>query len=131
MPEKGDSVRLYFPNENEAESYVNSSVNEQSSNSSSRSNPDEKSIKNKQGKEVLFKPDRLVFTNNKGMSIEIVDDEGILIESDKSITIKAKEKYRNYQHGAGVEMSAPEKIAFQQGVPCWNLRMISMCRADV
>ena len=33
MPEKGDSVRLYFPNENEAEAYVNSSVNEQSSNS--------------------------------------------------------------------------------------------------
>ena len=115
MPEKGDSVRLYFPNENEAEAYVNSSVNEQSSNSSSRSNPDEKSIKNKQGKEVLFKPDRLVFTNNKGMSIEIVDDEGILIESDKSITIKAKENIGIISMEQGVEMSAPEKIAFQQG----------------
>ena len=115
MPEKGDSVRLYFPNENEAEAYVNSSVNEQSSNSSARSNPDEKSIKNKQGKEVLFKPDRLVFTNNKGMSIEIVDDEGILIESDKSITIKAKENIGIIRMEQGVEMSAPEKIAFQQG----------------
>ena len=115
MPEKGDSVRLYFPNENEAEAYVNSSVNEQSSNSSARSNPDEKSIKNKQGKEVLFKPDRLVFTNNKGMSIEIVDDEGILIESDKSITIKAKENIGIISMEQGVEMSAPEKIAFQQG----------------
>ena len=115
MPEKGDSVRLYFPNENEAEAYVNSSVNEQSSNSSARSNPDEKSIKNKQGKEVLFQPDRLVFTNNKGMSIEIVDDEGILIESDKSITIKAKENIGIISMEQGVEMSAPEKIAFQQG----------------
>ena len=115
MPEKGDSVRLYFPNENEAEAYVNSSVNEQSSNSSARSNPDEKSIKNKQGKEVLFKPDRLVFTNNKGMSIEIVDDEGILIESDKSITIKAKENIGIISMEQGVEISAPEKIAFQQG----------------
>ena len=115
MPEKGDSVRLYFPNENEAEAYVNSSVNEQSSNSSARSNPDEKSIKNKQGKEVLFQPDRLVFTNNKGMSIEIVDDEGILIESDKSITIKAKENIGTISMEQGVEMSAPEKIAFQQG----------------
>lgn len=115
MPEQGDSVRLYFPNENEAEAYVNSSVNEQSSNSSARSNPDEKSIKNKQGKEVLFKPDRLVFTNNKGMSIEIVDDEGILIESDKSITIKAKENIGIISMEQGVEMSAPEKIAFQQG----------------
>lgn len=94
---------------------MNSSVNEQSSNSSARSNPDEKSIKNKQGKEVLFKPDRLVFTNNKGMSIEIVDDEGILIESDKSITIKAKENIGIISMEQGVEMSAPEKIAFQQG----------------
>lgn len=76
---------------------------------------DEKSIKNKQGKEVLFKPDRLVFTNNKGMSIEIVDDEGILIESDKSITIKAKENIGIISMEQGVEMSAPEKIAFQQG----------------
>ena len=115
MPEKGDSVRLYFPNENEAEAYVNSSVNEQSSNSSARSNPDEKSIKNKQGKEVLFKPDRLVLTNNNGMSIEIVDDEGILIESNKSITIKAKENIGIISMEQGVEMAAPEKIAFQQG----------------
>ena len=113
MPEKGDSVRLYFPNENEAEAYVNSSVNEQSSNSSGRSNPDEKSIKNKQGKEVLFKPDRLVLTNNNGMSIEIVDDEGILIESNKSITIKAKENIGIISMEQGVEMAAPEKIAFQ------------------
>lgn len=54
MPEKGDSVRLYFPNENEAEAYVNSSVNEQSSNSSARSNPDEKSIKISREKKFCF-----------------------------------------------------------------------------
>ena len=115
MPEKGDSVRLYFPNENEAEAYVNSSVNEQSSNSSARSNPDEKSIKNKQGKEVLFQPDRLILTNNNGMSVKIIDDEGIIIESDKSITIRAKENIGIISMEQGVEMSAPEKIAFQQG----------------
>lgn len=115
MPEKGDSIRLYFPNENEEEAYVNSSVSEQPSDRSARSNPDEKSIKNKQGKEILFKPDRLVLTNNNGMSIEIIDDEGILIESDKSITIKAKENIGIISMEQGVEMSAPEKIAFQQG----------------
>lgn len=115
MPEIGDSIRLYFPNEKEAEAYVNSSVNETSSDSSARSNPDEKSIKNKQGKEVLFKPDRLVFTNNNGMSIEIVDEEGILIESNKSITIKAKENIGLISAEQGVEMSAPKKISFQQG----------------
>lgn len=115
MPEQGDSIRLYFPNEDEEEAYVNSSVNEQSSDSSARSNPDNKSIKNKQGKEILFKPDRLTMTNNNGMSIEIIDDEGILIESDKSITIKAKENIGLISAEQGVEMSASDKIIFQQG----------------
>ena len=95
---------------------MNSSVNEQSSNSSARSNPDEKSIKNKQGKEVLFQPDRLVFSQiTMGMSVKIIDDEGIIIESDKSITIRAKENIGIISMEQGVEMSAPEKIAFQQG----------------
>lgn len=115
MPEKGDSVRLYFPNDREDEAYVNSSVNEKPSDSSARSNPDEKSMKNKQGKEVQFKPDRLVFTNNQGMSIAIIDDEGIFIESDKSITIKAKETIGIISDEQGIQMAAPEKIAFQQG----------------
>ena len=115
MPEPGDSIRLYFPNEDEAEAYANSSVNEQASDSSARSNPDEKSIKNKQGKEVLFKPDRLTMTNNNGMSIEIIDDEGILIESDKSITIRAKENIGLISAEQGVEMSASDKIVFRQG----------------
>lgn len=115
MPEKGDSVRLYFPNEKEAEAYVNSSVNESPSDGTARSNPDDKSIKNKQGKEVRFQPDRLLVTNNKGMSIEIVDNEGIRIESDKSIVIRAKESIGLISSGRGVELSAPEKIVLKQG----------------
>lgn len=65
------------------------------------------------------------------MSIEIVDDEGILIESDKSITIKAKENIGIISMEQGVEMSAPKRLHFNRGAPCWSLRMISMCRADV
>lgn len=68
-----------------------------------------------QGKEVLFQPDRLILTNNNGMSVKIIDDEGIIIESDKSITIRAKENIGIISMEQGVEMSAPEKIAFQQG----------------
>jgi hypothetical protein len=49
------------------------------------------------------------------MSVKIIDDEGIIIESDKSITIRAKENIGIISMEQGVEMSAPEKIAFQQG----------------
>lgn len=63
----------------------------------------------------MFQPDRLILTNNNGMSVKIIDDEGIIIESDKSITIRAKENIGIISMEQGVEMSAPEKIAFQQG----------------
>lgn len=115
MPEKGDSIRLYFPSEKEEEAYVNSSVNMQSANTEARSNPDEKSIKNKQGKEVLFKPDRLIFTNNNGMSIEIIDEEGIRIESDKSVVIKAKDNIELVSSEQSIGITAPEKIVLEQG----------------
>lgn len=115
MPEQGDSVRLYFPNEKEDEAFVNSSVNEASSDSGARSNPDNKSIKNKQGKEILFMPNKLLITNNKGMYIEINDDEGIKVESDKNIVIKAKQSIGLVSDEQGVELAAPEQIVFEQG----------------
>ena len=49
------------------------------------------------------------------MSVKIIDDEGIIIESDKSITIRAKENIGIISMEQGVEMSAPEKIAFSAG----------------
>ena len=81
MPEINDRVRLYMPTEDEAGAYVISSthleVKEENKNEdigdNIRVNPDYKSIMNKQGKEVLFTPNTLLITNNKGMSIEIVD----------------------------------------------------------
>ncbi len=97
MPEIGDNVRLYLPTVDEAEGYVISSTHLQVDNSQNthnsaneRSNPDFKSIMNKQGKEVLFTPDSIIITNNNGMSIEIIDEVGIKIISDKKITIQAE-----------------------------------------
>ncbi len=51
--------------------------------------PDHKSFKTRFGKELLFTPDSLELTNNKGMSVKIVDGDGIQIMSDKDITIVA------------------------------------------
>ncbi len=121
MPEKGDSVQLHFPNEVEDSAYVSSSVNVQSSDPMARSNPDNKSIKNKQGKEILFMPEKLVITNNKGMTIMIDDNIGIILESDKDILIKAKESIGLISEEQNLEMVAAQQVLLKQNETCLEL----------
>lgn len=94
MPEEGDRIRVYFPTEKEEDGYVISSVHldvdSSASNSSARSNPDEKSISNKQNKQIIFAPTYIEITNNEmGSAIKLDDDNGITITTDKSIYFKA------------------------------------------
>ena len=70
---------------------------------------------NKQGKEVLFTPTSLVITNNKGMSVEINDDEGITIISDKDITLKAEQDIMISSATDNIDIVAPEGINIIQG----------------
>lgn len=88
MPEPGDLVRIYFPSDKERESYAISAVHR--NDAKERQMPERKSIKNIYGKEILLTPDSLVMTNNKGMTIKLVDGEGILIESNKDVNIIAE-----------------------------------------
>ena len=74
-------VNPLYNNENEA--YAFHSVHTKSTDSNERVNPDYKSFMNKQGKEILLKPDSILITNNDGMSVELSDEEGISIISDK------------------------------------------------
>ena len=53
MPEIGDEVRVAFPDGEEGNAYVSSCVHLEAD---GRTNPEEKSWKNKQGKEILFTP---------------------------------------------------------------------------
>lgn len=87
MPEVGDRVRLQIPDAAEESGYVISAVHMDTDNG--RKIPDHKSFKTRYGKELLFTPDSLELTNNKGMSVKIVDGDGIQIVSDKNITIVA------------------------------------------
>lgn len=115
MPEKGDEVRMYFPTEKEKNCYIISAVNLESSDSNARSNPDNKSIKSKYGKEVLLKPDSILITNNKGMSISIEDEKGISIISDKEISIKSDKKIDIISAEKDVNIAAPEELKLKQG----------------
>lgn len=114
MPENGDRVRVYFPNSSEENAYVMSSVHVGNTEIGARSNPDEKSIKSKYGKEILFKPDSLLITNNSGMSIEINDNEGISIISDKKIEMTAQEGVQIVSINDAVKMIAKDQLLLQQ-----------------
>ena len=121
MPEKDDSIQLHFPNEVEDSAYVSSSVNMQPSDPEARSNPDHKSIKNKQGKEILFTPDKLIITNNKGMTITIDDEAGIIMESDKDILMKAEESIGLISEKQDLQMIAAEKVSLKQNATSLEL----------
>ena len=114
MPEEGDKVRLYFPTENEADAYVESSVHLQE-NTGLRDNPQEKSFMNRQKKEILFTPDSLILRNNNGISVELLDDYGIKIISDKSIMLKAETAIQINSSSGEIEMDAAKSVQMRQG----------------
>ena len=113
MPEVGDTVRMIFPSDDEYNAYTVSAVH--LGEAGGRSNPDEKSWKNRQEKEILFTPDSLCLKNNRGLLIELSDKEGIKIISDKDITVKSEGDLMIRSNEAGVRVSAASEIVMQQG----------------
>ncbi|RDY32215.1 contractile injection system protein, VgrG/Pvc8 family [Lachnotalea glycerini] len=122
MPEKGDRVRLYFPTEKEEDGYVISSIHtgDSSDQKSARTNPDNKSISTKYGKQVELTPDSISITNNKGMSIVISDDEGITIQSDKDIIMESQGEFSIKSVTDKMNFEALDSIVLKQG----NTKMI-------
>jgi len=114
MPEAGDEVRLCFPSNDENDAYVESSVH-LSIDTDDRKNPQEKSVMNSQRKEILFTPDRLIIRNNAGLSIELLDGQGINIVSDKSIFINAGDTVSLNSNSGEIEMNALKNIEMTQG----------------
>lgn len=119
MPEIGDTVRLYVP-ETEAGSFVISSVHMETS--VSRQNPDYKSFKTKYGKEILFTPDTIIMTNNQGMMIELADESGIYIASDKDITIQADGNLTVASQSDALLIAAQDCVQVKQGGTTMTLK---------
>ncbi|MBN1055188.1 phage tail protein [Clostridium botulinum] len=104
MPEIGDAIRLYFPDNVENNAYAISSVNLQSSNSSKRSDPSRKSIGTKYGKEIVMSPGAVEIIGNGNLLMRLTDDGGIEVNSDKSIVMSA---------GGDVSISGGGKVTIQ------------------
>jgi len=113
MPEIGDTVRLIFPDADETKAYVASSVHLEAK--GGRVNPEQKSFKNKQGKEVLLTTDKLIFSNNAGLSVELSDRNGIAIKSNKNITIDATGNLTINSKSGNIGINAADDLSIIQG----------------
>ncbi|MED1722886.1 phage baseplate assembly protein V [Brevibacillus parabrevis] len=101
MPEIGDEVRLYFPDAKEQNAFAASSVDLLSSDPQKRSDPSIKSISTKYGKQIIFRPGAIEIIGSGKLLMRLTDDGGIEINSDKKITLTAKED---------IEITGGEKV---------------------
>ena len=113
MPEKGDAVRLYFPTEKEENAFVSSAFHENGA--ELRTKPEIKRWRNKEGKEICLTPEKILITNNCGMSVELSEQRGIKVKSNASVNIEASEDIYISSSGASLEFTAANKIVFRQG----------------
>ncbi|SFR63877.1 contractile injection system protein, VgrG/Pvc8 family [Anaeromicropila populeti] len=113
MPEKDDLVRLYFPTEQEKDSYVINAVHLKTG-SKDRSDVNSKSLMNKHLKQVEFHEKYIRITNNKGMFVSLDDDKGITIVSDKDINIESCKEVKLVGKKA-LEVSSPKEVLIKQG----------------
>ncbi|MEY8268983.1 hypothetical protein AALA79_21830, partial [Lachnospiraceae bacterium 64-25] len=113
MPESGDRVRLQIPDQAEEHSYVISAVHLETGHD--RRIPDHKSFKTKYGKELLFTPDSLELTNHQGMSVRMIDGQGIQLVSDKDISIIAGGNMMISSEDASLTIAGSSSVDIRQG----------------
>ena len=89
--------------------------------SQDRTNPEYKSFMNKQRKEVLFTPDAIILRNNKGLILEMKDEEGIRIISNKDIMMQAENSITVNSKNAHISMEAESALSMKQGSTALSL----------
>lgn len=120
MPEENDRVRLYFPDEKEENGYIISSVHENIGQANeyqenARTNPDNKSICTRFGKQIELTPTKISITNNQGMQIVLDDTAGIQMISDKDIVMESQGAINIISASDTVSMAALDTIELKQG----------------
>lgn len=110
MPAVGDTVRVFFPSGSEGEAFAASSVNV-----SPLDNPLHKKWRSPAGKEILFTPEGLLIScKDDKIFIDLTDEEGIKICSEKDITINALNNLTVYAKDT-LKMQAENKVLLSSG----------------
>lgn len=112
MPEIGDEVRLTFPDDVETSSYVASSVHLETTRG--RTNPDEKSWKNRYQKEILMTQNAIKVRNNAGLSVELLDDGGIEIISNQDINLQSQKDISLCSQNGEILLYGKESVSLDQ-----------------
>lgn len=113
MPEKGDSVRIYFPSNREEEGVATSSVRQNSDDGENNkvSNPDHKYFRTAAGKELKMTPEEVIVTGKDGeIFIRLSEGGGIEIISSQQVKITAKEDIMMNAEKS-IVLSAKEEIS--------------------
>lgn len=121
MPEVGDAIRLYIPDNEEKNAYAISSVNLESSNSQKRSDPSEKNIGTKYGKQIVMKPGAVEIIGNGNLLMRLTDDGGIEVKSNKKIILDAKQDIE-ITGGGKVSIQGSTGVALTQGAANINIK---------
>ena len=110
MPAVGDTVRVFFPSDNEADAFAASSVNV-----SPLDDPLHKKWRSPAGKEILFTPEGLLIScKDDKIFIDLTDEEGIKICSEKDIPINAQNNLTLYAKKV-LKMQAENKVLLSSG----------------
>lgn len=111
MPEIGESIRLYFPDESENHAYVISGTHKDATDL--QMDPDIKSFKTRYEKEMRFTPKEILLTNNRGMFISLHDDKGICIRSDGEIVLHS-DTLVDIRSNSKVSIQSRDGVSLQQ-----------------
>ena len=111
MPEEGDTVRVYFPTENENDSYAINSAHISMGDKS----PSTKFFRSPTNKEIVFSEKQIKITNNVGSSIVLDDDEGITISSTKGVNISSDKNIDMTSSTDKIVVSAASEVKLEQG----------------
>ena len=110
MPAVGDTVRVFFPSDNEADAFAASSVNV-----SPLDNPLHKKWRSPAGKEILLTEEGMFITCKESkIFINLEDEKGITIYSDKDINVNSMSNMTLYAK-ENITLQAENKILLSTG----------------
>jgi uncharacterized protein (DUF2345 family) len=111
MPERGDTVLIYFPTHKESDAFGMNSIRKTNKDSDDFDDPDIKIFRTKNGKEIRFSPEEILITCSNGIDEVTGEDQNIYIKlhQDKGIEIISSGPIK-FKSGKKIRMEAEDAI---------------------